>query len=49
MLFIGNRIKDKVPIDMLYTVGLFHNCGIPLLALRFDDYDDLYTQANGDI
>ncbi|NUW67437.1 HDOD domain-containing protein [Vibrio coralliilyticus] len=46
MLFIGNRIKDKVPIDMLYTVGLFHNCGIPLLALRFDDYKDVLIEAN---
>ncbi|WP_081305509.1 HDOD domain-containing protein [Vibrio coralliilyticus] len=46
MLFIGNRIKDKVPIDMLYTVGLFHNCGIPLLALRFDDYKEVLIEAD---
>ncbi|MGF1743110.1 HDOD domain-containing protein [Vibrio profundum] len=46
MLFIGNRIKDKVPIDVLYTVGLFQNCGIPLLALRFEDYKEILIEAN---
>lgn len=46
MLFIGNKIKDKVPIDMLYTVGLFHNCGIPLLALRFKSYKEVLIEAN---
>ncbi|KJY88376.1 hypothetical protein TW84_14750 [Vibrio neptunius] len=46
MLFIGDRIKDKVPIDTLYTVGLLHNCGIPLLALRFDDYKEVLIEAN---
>ncbi|MCL9782378.1 HDOD domain-containing protein [Vibrio sp. S4M6] len=46
MLFIGNKVKDKVPVDMLYTVGLFHNCGIPLLALRFESYKDVLMEAN---
>lgn len=46
MLFIGNKVKDKVPVDMLYTVGLFHNCGIPLLALRFEDYKEVLIEAN---
>ncbi len=46
MAFIGNQIKDKVPVDMLYTVGLFANCGIPLLALKFKDYKDLLIKAN---
>lgn len=46
MLFIGNRIKDKVPIDVLYTVGLFQNCGIPLLALRFENYKETLIEAN---
>ena len=46
MLFIGNRIQNKVPIDVLYTVGLFQNCGIPLLALRFEDYKEVLIEAN---
>ncbi len=31
--------------DEAYTLGLFHNCGIPLLALRFDNYFDVIKQA----
>lgn len=46
MAFIGNKVKNEIPIDMLYTVGLFHNCGIPLLALKFSDYKELLIEAN---
>ncbi len=30
---------------MLYSVGLFHDCGVPLLALKYKDYDNLLIQA----
>ncbi|CAH0537339.1 HDOD domain-containing protein [Vibrio marisflavi] len=46
MLFIGNKVKDKVPVDMLYTIGLFHNCGIPLLALKYENYKEILIEAN---
>ena len=46
MAFIGNQIKNKVPVDMLYTIGLFANCGIPLLALKFEDYKEILIKAN---
>ncbi|WP_168427344.1 HDOD domain-containing protein [Candidatus Colwellia aromaticivorans] len=32
---------------MLYTIGLFINCGIPLLALKFSDYKSVLIEANG--
>lgn len=36
--------------DEAYTFGLFHNCGIPLMMLRFDDYNqtlcDSYAMTN---
>ncbi len=31
--------------DEAYTLGLFHNCGIPLLALRFSHYFDVLQSA----
>lgn len=31
--------------DEAYTLGLFHNCGIPLLMARFDNYLDTMQQA----
>jgi HD-like signal output (HDOD) protein len=46
MAFLGNKVKNKVPVDMLYTIGLFQNCGIPLLALKYPDYDKVLSEAN---
>lgn len=34
--------------DDAYTVGLFHDCGIPLMARRFPDYKALLAHANRD-
>lgn len=46
MIFIGSKIKTKIPIDMLYSIGLFHHCGIPLLALRYENYKNVLIEAN---
>ena len=46
MTFIGNKIKNELPVDMLYTIGLFQNCGIPLLALKYADYKEVLVEAN---
>jgi len=46
MTFIGNHLGVKTPTEILYTVGLFHNCGIPLLALKYDDYDKVLVEAH---
>lgn len=46
MIFIGSKVKHNIPLEMLYTIGLFHNCGIPLLALKYTDYKDVLIEAN---
>ncbi|MCI2284900.1 HDOD domain-containing protein [Colwellia sp. MSW7] len=46
MIFIGNKVKNNIPLEMLYTIGLFHNCGIPLLALKYTDYKEVLIEAN---
>lgn len=46
MAFIGHKVKNKIPVDMLYTIGLFQNCGIPLLALKYNNYKDILIEAN---
>lgn len=46
MTFIGSKVKNKIPVEMLYTIGLFHNCGIPLLALKYENYKDVLIEAN---
>jgi len=45
MGYIGNKVKNEVPVDMLYSIGLFHDCGIPLLALKHQNYSQLLQKA----
>lgn len=48
MQFIGSRVKNEVPVDMLFTIGLFHDCGIPMLALKYQNYKEVLMTANTD-
>jgi len=41
---IAKQIGFESP-DEAYTLGLFHNCGIPLLMQRFDNYMNVMEQA----
>ena len=43
MVFIGGRIKDKVPIETLYTTGLFQNCAVPAFAIKYPTYKELLS------
>jgi HD-like signal output (HDOD) protein len=31
--------------DSAYTLGLFHNCGVPLLMSRYDNYEEIMTES----
>lgn len=42
---LTKRIRG-IARDQAYTVGLFHDCGIPLLMQRFPAYKDTLTRAN---
>ncbi|NVK24889.1 MAG: HDOD domain-containing protein [Gammaproteobacteria bacterium] len=44
-LFIGGRLKSEIPGENLYTLGLFHDCGIPMLATKYDNYGDVLAKA----
>lgn len=41
---IAKQIGHRAP-DEAYTFGLFHNCGIPLLMQRFDNYAEVMKKA----
>lgn len=46
-VMISKRLSIATP-DEVYTVGLFHDCGMPLLAQKFSDYfDSLQEFARG--
>ena len=44
-LFIGGKIKSEVPGENLYTLGLFHDCGIPIMATKYENYADVYANS----
>lgn len=46
MSFIGSRIDVKVPRETLYSIGLFQNCGIPILAMKYRDYNEVLIEAD---
>jgi len=37
-VFIGQSIKQQISSEKLFTIGLFHDCGIPVMALKYDNY-----------
>ncbi len=41
---IAKQIGYNAP-DEAYSLGLFHNCGIPLLMMKFKNYPDIMCQA----
>ena len=43
-LTLAKRIGYKSP-DEAYTLGLFHNCGIPLMVKRFPNYMTVLEEA----
>ncbi len=45
---IGSKIKAKVPVENLHMVGLFHDAGIPAMAMNYSDYIHVLSAANRD-
>lgn len=43
--YLGNH---KLRADDAYTFGLFRDCGIPVLLMRFPDYRRILAEANAD-
>ncbi len=39
------RTTGKVPTQEAYSLGLFANCGVPLMLRRFPEYATIYDQA----
>ncbi|MBD1584493.1 HDOD domain-containing protein [Pseudoalteromonas sp. S16_S37] len=43
---IGKKVKSKVPPENLHMLGLFHDAGIPAMAVKYPDYVKLLDEAN---
>ena len=48
MGFIGKQVNSNVPVENLHAAGLFHDCGLPAMAMRFPDYVEVLQQSNED-
>ena len=48
MVAVGRMLKLAMPPEDLYTIGLFHDCGIPILAVKHADYVHVLEEANRD-
>lgn len=47
-VFIGAKLRRRVAKEKLFTLGLFHDCGIPVMAMKFGNYQEVldYSEAN---
>ncbi len=44
-VFIGKSIKHAVSSDKLFALGLFHDCGIPVMSMKYHDYQVSIDEA----
>ena len=44
-VYIGKNIKHNLSSEKLFTLGLFHDCGIPVMAMKYKDYQDTLESA----
>jgi HD-like signal output (HDOD) protein len=42
---IGKLFKKNIAMDKLSSLGLFHGCGIPVMAMRYNNYQEIVDQT----
>ena len=42
---LGKQFKKNIAMDKLSSLGLFHGCGIPVMAMKYDNYQEIVDQA----
>lgn len=45
---IGNRFRGNLSQEEIYTAALFQDCGIPAMALKYQDYNNVLGQGEYD-
>ena len=46
VIAIGKQFKPNIAMDKLSSLGLFHDCGIPVMAMKYQNYQDVVDQNN---
>lgn len=44
-VLIGKSLKQAVCKDKLFSLGLFHDCGIPIMAMKYNDYEETFKSS----
>lgn len=44
-VLIGNSLKQAISKDILFSLGLFHDCGIPIMAMKYPEYHQTFVRA----
>ena len=44
VISIGKQFKQNIAMDLLSSLGLFHGCGIPVMAMKYSNYQDVIDQ-----
>jgi len=44
-MILGQRYKPQVANDKFFSLGLFHACGVPVMAMKYNDYQELLDKA----
>ncbi len=42
---IGQRYKPQIANDKFFSLGLFHACGVPVMAMKYGDYQQVLDEA----
>lgn len=42
---LGKQFKQNIAMDKLSSLGLFHACGVPVMAMKYNDYQTVVDQA----
>lgn len=45
-VILGKKYKPNISADKLASLGLFHACGVPVMAMKYNDYQQVIDQAN---
>ena len=46
MTYIGKKTKLGIPPENLHIIGLFHDCGLPAMAIKHSNYVDILKEAD---
>jgi HD-like signal output (HDOD) protein len=44
-MLLGQRYKPDIANDRFFSLGLFHACGVPVMAMKYNDYQHLLDNA----